>query len=70
MSVAVRAEKLGKIYAINHEAHVARSLRTTLEVGMRKLASFGRAGHDFDRAPEAHRIIAERRNVGKVVLLP
>jgi NADPH:quinone reductase-like Zn-dependent oxidoreductase len=24
----------------------------------------------FDRAPEAHRIIAERRNVGKVVLVP
>ena len=24
----------------------------------------------FDRAPEAHRIIAERRNIGKVVLVP
>ena len=24
----------------------------------------------FDRAPEAHRILAERRNVGKVVLTP
>ena len=24
----------------------------------------------FDRAPEAHRILAERRNVGKVVLVP
>jgi NADPH:quinone reductase-like Zn-dependent oxidoreductase len=24
----------------------------------------------FDRAPEAHRMIAERRNVGKVVLTP
>jgi NADPH:quinone reductase-like Zn-dependent oxidoreductase len=24
----------------------------------------------FDRAPEAHRFIAERRNVGKVVLVP
>jgi NADPH:quinone reductase-like Zn-dependent oxidoreductase len=24
----------------------------------------------FDRAPEAHRMIAERRNVGKVVLVP
>jgi NADPH:quinone reductase-like Zn-dependent oxidoreductase len=24
----------------------------------------------FDRAPEAHRVIAERRNVGKVVLVP
>jgi len=24
----------------------------------------------FDRAPEAHRILAERRNVGKVVLIP
>ena len=24
----------------------------------------------FDRAPDAHRIIAERRNVGKVVLVP
>ena len=24
----------------------------------------------FDRAPDAHRMIAERRNVGKVVLVP
>jgi synaptic vesicle membrane protein VAT-1 len=24
----------------------------------------------FDRAPDAHRYIAERRNVGKVVLVP
>jgi NADPH:quinone reductase-like Zn-dependent oxidoreductase len=24
----------------------------------------------FDRAPEAHRILAQRRNVGKVVLVP
>ncbi len=24
----------------------------------------------FDRAPEAHRFIAERRNIGKVVLVP
>ncbi len=24
----------------------------------------------FDHAPDAHRIIAERRNVGKVVLVP
>ena len=24
----------------------------------------------FDEAPEAHRILAERRNVGKVVLVP
>jgi NADPH:quinone reductase-like Zn-dependent oxidoreductase len=24
----------------------------------------------FDRAPDAHRFIAERRNVGKVVLVP
>jgi NADPH:quinone reductase-like Zn-dependent oxidoreductase len=24
----------------------------------------------FDRAPDAHRILAERRNVGKVVLVP
>jgi NADPH:quinone reductase-like Zn-dependent oxidoreductase len=24
----------------------------------------------FDRAPDAHRLIAERRNVGKVVLVP
>ena len=24
----------------------------------------------FDRAPDAHRMIAERRNVGKVVLTP
>jgi NADPH:quinone reductase-like Zn-dependent oxidoreductase len=24
----------------------------------------------FERAPEAHRVIAERRNVGKVVLVP
>jgi NADPH:quinone reductase-like Zn-dependent oxidoreductase len=24
----------------------------------------------FDRAPDAHRYIAERRNVGKVVLTP
>ena len=60
MAVVVKAEHLGKVYAINHEAHVARSLRTTLEVGMRKLASFGRAGHDFDRAPEA---LSARRNV-------
>jgi len=27
-------------------------------------------GFPFDRAGEAHRFIAERRNVGKVVLLP
>jgi NADPH:quinone reductase-like Zn-dependent oxidoreductase len=24
----------------------------------------------FDRAPEAHRYLAERRNIGKVVLVP
>jgi NADPH:quinone reductase-like Zn-dependent oxidoreductase len=24
----------------------------------------------FERAPDAHRMIAERRNVGKVVLVP
>jgi NADPH:quinone reductase-like Zn-dependent oxidoreductase len=24
----------------------------------------------FERAPEAHRYIAERRNIGKVVLVP
>ena len=24
----------------------------------------------FDRAPDAHRMIAERRNIGKVVLTP
>jgi hypothetical protein len=24
----------------------------------------------FDRAPDAHRFITERRNVGKVVLVP
>ena len=24
----------------------------------------------FDRAPDAHRFIAERRNIGKVVLVP
>jgi len=24
----------------------------------------------FDQAPEAHRILAERRNIGKVVLIP
>jgi NADPH:quinone reductase-like Zn-dependent oxidoreductase len=24
----------------------------------------------FDRAPDAHRLVAERRNVGKVVLVP
>ena len=24
----------------------------------------------FDRAPDAHRFIAERRNIGKVVLIP
>jgi NADPH:quinone reductase-like Zn-dependent oxidoreductase len=24
----------------------------------------------FDRAPDAHRIITERRNIGKVVLTP
>jgi hypothetical protein len=24
----------------------------------------------FDSAPDAHRLIAERRNVGKVVLVP
>jgi NADPH:quinone reductase-like Zn-dependent oxidoreductase len=24
----------------------------------------------FDRAPEAHRLLQERRNVGKVVLVP
>ena len=27
-------------------------------------------GFPFDRAPDAHRFIAERRNVGKVVLTP
>ena len=29
-----------------------------------------RRGVPFDRAAEAHRMIAERRNVGKVVLTP
>jgi NADPH:quinone reductase-like Zn-dependent oxidoreductase len=28
------------------------------------------ASFSFDRAPDAHRFIAERRNVGKVVLVP
>jgi NADPH:quinone reductase-like Zn-dependent oxidoreductase len=28
------------------------------------------ASFPFDRAPEAHRYIGERRNVGKVVLTP
>jgi len=27
-------------------------------------------GFGFDRAPDAHRMIEERRNVGKVVLVP
>jgi NADPH:quinone reductase-like Zn-dependent oxidoreductase len=28
------------------------------------------AAFSFDQAPDAHRFIAERRNVGKVVLVP
>jgi NADPH:quinone reductase-like Zn-dependent oxidoreductase len=28
------------------------------------------ATFSFDQAPDAHRFIAERRNVGKVVLVP
>jgi NADPH:quinone reductase-like Zn-dependent oxidoreductase len=28
------------------------------------------AAFPFDRAPDAHRFIAERRNIGKVVLVP
>lgn len=42
-------------------------LREMLDEGMRPVVS---DEVPFDRAPEAHRIIGERRNVGKVVLVP
>jgi NADPH:quinone reductase-like Zn-dependent oxidoreductase len=53
--------------------------RGTLEPWMAPLASLIEDGTvrpvvsdavAFDDAPEAHRIIGERRNVGKVVLIP
>jgi lipopolysaccharide transport system ATP-binding protein len=60
MKVVVKAENLGKVYAINHEANVSRSLGATLESGLRKLVSLGRAGHGRERAPEA---LEQRRSV-------
>jgi lipopolysaccharide transport system ATP-binding protein len=60
MKVVVKAENLGKVYAINHEANVSRSLGATLEGGLRKLVSLGRAGHGRERAPEA---LEQRRSV-------
>lgn len=60
MKVVVKAENLGKVYAINHEANVSRSLGATLESGLRKLVSLGRAGHGRERAPEA---LEQRRTV-------
>ena len=53
--------------------------RGTLEQWIRPLTDLIEAGviqpvvaeaFPFDRAPDAHRVIAERRNVGKVVLTP
>jgi NADPH:quinone reductase-like Zn-dependent oxidoreductase len=35
-----------------------------------KLKPVVAAAFSFDRAPDAHRFIAERRNIGKVVLVP
>jgi synaptic vesicle membrane protein VAT-1 len=35
-----------------------------------KLKPVVAAAFSFDQAPDAHRFIAERRNVGKVVLVP
>lgn len=52
MTVVVKAQNLGKVYAINHEANVSRSLRTSLEAGIRKVASFGRAAR-HGQAPES-----------------
>lgn len=52
MTVVVKAENLGKVYAINHEASASRSLGATLEGGMRKLVSLGRAGLGRMQPPE------------------
>jgi NADPH:quinone reductase-like Zn-dependent oxidoreductase len=47
---------------------VIEPLRPELEAG--HLRPVVAAAFSFDQAPEAHRFIAERRNVGKVVLVP
>jgi NADPH:quinone reductase-like Zn-dependent oxidoreductase len=43
-------------------------LRTGLEAG--ELRPVVAKAFPFERAPDAHRFIGERRNVGKVVLVP
>ena len=45
-----------------------RPLRDLLEAGV--IRPRVAASVPFDRAPEAHRLLQERRNVGKVVLVP
>jgi NADPH:quinone reductase-like Zn-dependent oxidoreductase len=47
---------------------VIEPLITGLEAG--ELRPVVAATFPFDHAPDAHRFIAERRNVGKVVLVP
>jgi lipopolysaccharide transport system ATP-binding protein len=61
MTVVVSAQNLGKVYAINHEANVSRSLGATLEAGLRKFVPAGRFGRNRGEAPQA--LVSQRRSV-------
>jgi len=53
------------------EKSLDRAIEPLLEgLGKGELVPVVAEAFEFDRAPEAHRYIAERRNIGKVVLVP
>jgi len=61
MTVVIKAANLGKVYAINHEASASRSLGATLEGGLRKIVSLGRAS--LGRAHAPAELAPRRRSV-------
>jgi NADPH:quinone reductase-like Zn-dependent oxidoreductase len=75
-SLAVMNENKG-IFGLNmlhwwdQEGDFDRALEPLLEgLGKGDLKPVVAEAFPFDRAPDAHRMIEERRNVGKVVLVP